>query len=243
MQIEGRKIILELLEEGKSLQEIYIAEDIYKDEITEKIINLASKSTRIQYVSRDFIKNHQKSLTHQSMIAKFENLGNPHIAWKELLKKVDLTPNFAVFFVTDIEFLQNLGAILRTALGFKFDAVLVSNMGNKEINKTELIRISRGAYLKIPLIEISPMHAIKELKDNGVWVYLLDANTDSTIYNSDLKGPACFILGSESEGSSSKVEEKADHIIKIPIDPALESLNVSVTAGIIASEKRRQEAA
>src|SRR3989338_8288127 len=108
MKNEERKIILELLTSGHKITDLFVAEDIYHDDITDKIVNMASKQTKIQFTSRDYFKRNQKSSIHQSMIAKFNNLSPPSPAWKEILSLADRKHDFCVLYLKEIEFMQNL---------------------------------------------------------------------------------------------------------------------------------------
>ena len=84
---------------------------------------------------------------------------------------------------------------------------------------------------------------LKELKEQGVWVFGTDASGDKLLYEADLKGPAAIVIGSEGRGLSRLVREKCDFLVKLPLLGRIQSLNASVAAGILLYEAVRQRAA
>ena len=82
---------------------------------------------------------------------------------------------------------------------------------------------------------------IKELKENGIWVYGTDLETNVPYYSQDLTGPIAIVIGSEGFGMSRLVKENCDALIKIPMKGKTTSLNASVSCGIIIYEVIRQK--
>ena len=81
---------------------------------------------------------------------------------------------------------------------------------------------------------------LKELKDEGVWIFGTAADGDRTIYEADLKGPAAIVIGSEGEGMGRLVAETCDFKVRIPMKGKLNSLNASAAAAILLYEAVRQ---
>jgi len=97
-----------------------------------------------------------------------------------------------------------------------------------------------GASLRIPIIEMNLFTAIKELQKEGVRVYALDMD-GILFYQEDLRGSVAFVLGAEDVGVSSKVMERVDAKLTIPMREGIGSLNVSASGAVMMYEKLRQE--
>ena len=95
------------------------------------------------------------------------------------------------------------------------------------------------SYLPVARVPNLPA-LLKELKDQGVWVFGTAAAGATDLYHADLKGPAAIVIGSEGEGMSRLVEENCDFLVSIPMKGGLNSLNASAAAAILLYEAVRQ---
>jgi 23S rRNA (guanosine2251-2'-O)-methyltransferase len=82
--------------------------------------------------------------------------------------------------------------------------------------------------------------AMRELKDQGIWLVGADERSEQDLYSAKLAGPLAWVLGAEGEGMRRLTRESCDELIRIPMMGSVESLNVSVSAGVCLSESRRQ---
>lgn len=97
-----------------------------------------------------------------------------------------------------------------------------------------------GAVEEVPIVRESLLVALRHLSKAAIPV--VGAHMDGTpLGQVDLRGPIAIVLGEEGRGLSSKLEERCDRLVSVPVGGGLESLNVSVAAGILLYEKRRQE--
>ena len=135
---------------------------------------------------------------------------------------------------------QNLGAILRSADLFGVDlAVLPSRRSVQETGT--VARVSAGASAYVPLVVVPNVPtALGLLKDRGFWVYGTDMG-GQPCQGTDLKGRVCLVLGGEGSGMHRLVRERCDALIAIPSAGHVDSFNVSVAAGILMYEVRRQQ--
>lgn len=133
---------------------------------------------------------------------------------------------------------HNLGAILRSADQFGADLVLIPERRSVQANET-VVKVSSGAAQYVPLSVVTNLtREIKVLKDNGFWIYGADmAGEDS--YTVSFPSRTAIVMGSEGDGISQLVRKNCDHIISIPMQGHIDSLNVSVAAGILLYEFRR----
>ena len=133
---------------------------------------------------------------------------------------------------------HNLGAILRSADQFGADLVLIPERRSVQANET-VVKVSSGAAQYVPLSVVPNLtREIKTLKDNGFWVYGADMNGSSS-YDEKFATRSAIVMGSEGDGMSNLVRKNCDYIVSIPMRGHIDSLNVSVAAGILMYEFRR----
>ena len=133
---------------------------------------------------------------------------------------------------------HNLGAILRSADQFGADLVVIPERRAVQANET-VVKVSSGAAQYVPLAVVPNLtRELKTLKDNGFWIYGADMSGEDS-YTSDFPARTAIVMGSEGDGISQLVRKICDYIVSIPMRGHIESLNVSVAAGILLYEFRR----
>lgn len=135
---------------------------------------------------------------------------------------------------------QNLGAILRSADQFATDMVVIPSRHSAQETQT-VAKVSAGASAYVPLAVVPNIpSALELLKENGFWIFGADmeGQTTDTI---DFGGKVCLVLGSEGTGLRRLVRERCDFLARIPAAGHVDSFNVSVAAGILLFEARRQQ--
>jgi 23S rRNA (guanosine2251-2'-O)-methyltransferase len=134
---------------------------------------------------------------------------------------------------------HNYGAILRSCDQFGADLVITRN---RRIAKyAEVVsKTSAGAVSWVPVAETANLvRAVEDLKDGGFWIYGADMAGDA-VWDKDLRGRTAIILGGEGTGVSRLLREKCDTMVAIPSRGRIDSLNVSVAAGVLLYEITRQ---
>jgi len=154
-----------------------------------------------------------------------------------LSKKPDKSTKLVILDnITDI---GNFGAIIRSAFAFEFDGIIIPKHRSVEVNK-DVSRTSAGTLEEIKIFQVpNIVQSIKNLKENGFWVYGTDVGNEKNITPveiTDFTFPMALILGSEDKGISRLSKENSDFLVKIEINKELDSINVSVAAGIIFYE-------
>lgn len=135
---------------------------------------------------------------------------------------------------------HNLGAVLRIADQFAADAVLITQRRSASVNAT-VSKVSSGADQFVSVYEVGNLvRGLDQLKDVGFWIYGADMGGKDA-HTHDLRGKTALVLGSEGRGLGKLVESRCDALISIPTGGNIDSLNVSVAAGILAYEVRRQQ--
>jgi 23S rRNA (guanosine2251-2'-O)-methyltransferase len=152
-----------------------------------------------------------------------------------------LTDDKALVMVLDgITDPQNLGAILRSADQFQAELVIIPSRRSAQESQT-VSKVSSGASEYVPLAVVPNItSALELLKENGFWIFGADAAGESTD-KLDLKGKVCIVMGSEGTGMHRLIRERCDFLVSIPAAGHVDSFNVSVAAGILLFEARRQQ--
>lgn len=135
---------------------------------------------------------------------------------------------------------HNLGACLRSAAGAAATAVIVPR--DRAAGLTPAARrAAAGAAEIVPLVEVANIaRCIERMQRAGVWCTGLAGDAEMPLQQVDLTGPTALVLGGEERGLRRLTRERCDTMARIPISEKLESLNVSVAAGIALFESRRQ---
>lgn len=155
------------------------------------------------------------------------------------LKDLPLSKAPLILVVDGLEKPGNLGAILRTADAAGIDGLIVSD-GQTDIYNPNVIRASLGAVFSVRVVESTQKETLKFLKDRNIEIYAATPRGTKSHFETNFKGPAAIVLGSEEKGLSDFWLRAADRQIKLPMHGKADSLNVSTTAGIIVYEALRQ---
>ena len=136
---------------------------------------------------------------------------------------------------------HNLGACLRSADAFGAHGVIVPKDRAVGVNAT-VAKAAAGAADTIPVVTVTNLaRSLRELKERGVWILGADENGAESLFDADLSGPLAWVLGAEGEGLRRLTREHCDRLVRIPLQGSVESLNVSVAAGVclFATRQRR----
>jgi 23S rRNA (guanosine2251-2'-O)-methyltransferase len=174
---------------------------------------------------------------HQGVVALVQALPARHSLDDVLDAAVGPPLVLALDGVTDP---HNLGACLRVADGAGAHAVIAPKDHAVGLNAT-VAKVASGAAETVPYIMVTNLaRALNELKEREIKVVGTSEDAVQTIYDIDLSGPACFVLGAEGKGLRQLTRNTCDVLLRIPMAGAVESLNVSVAAGVCLYEVLRQ---
>lgn len=148
--------------------------------------------------------------------------------------------NLLLLVLDGVQDPHNLGACLRTADAAGVHAVIVPK--DRAAGITPVVsKVASGAAETVPLITVTNLaRTLRELRDAGVWLVGTRGDAEQTIFDVDLRGPIALVLGGEGSGMRRLTGEHCDVSVKIPMAGAVESLNVSVAAGVCLFEAVRQ---
>jgi 23S rRNA (guanosine2251-2'-O)-methyltransferase len=176
---------------------------------------------------------------HQGVLATIQAAGP--MAEDEWLVRLSALSHPALVLVLDgVQDPHNLGACLRTADAVGADAVVVPK--DRAAGLTPVVRkVAAGAAETVPFVQVTNLaRTLRELKELGLWVVGTDGEATMAHHAADLAGPLAVVMGAEGSGMRRLTREHCDLIVKLPLKGAVESLNVSVAAGVMLYEALRQ---
>jgi 23S rRNA (guanosine2251-2'-O)-methyltransferase len=178
---------------------------------------------------------------HQGVAAELvPRASDPETLLEEALER-EGTPLLLV--LDGVQDPHNLGACLRSADAAGVAAVIVPR--DRAAGLTPAVRkVAAGAAETVPLVSVVNLaRTLRALKERGIWLVGTDDSADRSHFESDLTGPLALVMGSEGEGLRRLTRDCCDQLVAIPMAGAVESLNVSVAAGVVLYEAVRQRRA
>jgi 23S rRNA (guanosine2251-2'-O)-methyltransferase len=238
----GLNPIVEALRADRLPDQITIAEGT-RDERLRELIELArARGVPVRHVRRIDLDREAGNTHHQGVTAR---IAAPEYAdTDELLEVIgassDANPAPLVLVLDGIEDPRNLGAILRTAECAGASGVFIPERRAAGINET-VAKASAGAVEYLPVARVTNLSVlIRQMKERNVWVVGTAADAETSYSDWDWTRPSAIVLGGEGAGLHRLVRENCDALVRIPVHGKIDSLNVSVAAGIILYEALRQ---
>lgn len=239
--VYGRRAVLEALKSRQVIREIWISQTA-QGSVLDDVRTLArSKSVPVKSVEPKRIDEKAGKESHQGVVALVET---SHFEYADMQSIIDHAADAgvlpAIAILDGITDTHNLGAIIRSAECAGFNGVIIPKHGSAEVNNT-VIKTSAGAAWHVPVVQVTNLvQAIKELKKSGLWIYGMDAQADRPIYDIDVTSGLAIVIGSEGVGMRRLVKEHCDFLVNIPQRGKIDSLNASVSAGIVFFEVVRR---
>jgi len=174
---------------------------------------------------------------HQGVVARVTPL-EPRHSLDEVLDAVEGAP--LVLVLDGITDPHNLGACLRVADGAGAHAVIAPRDHAVGLNAT-VAKVASGAAETVPYLMVTNLaRTLGELKERDIRIVGTADDVPHSLYEADLRGPLALVLGAEGRGLRQLTAKTCDALVRIPMRGAVESLNVSVAAGVCLYEALRQ---
>ena len=237
--IEGRNAVIEALRAGENIDKIFIQ----KGETDKTLGHIASKARAAGIVVVDADKRKLDGMSrthaHQGVIALAAM--REYVSVEDILEKAAEKGEKPLIVICDeISDPHNLGAIIRTAECAGAHGIVIPKRRSAGLTAV-VAKTSAGAVAHMPVARVANIPSlIKDLKKQGVWVFGTAAKGTTNLYESDLKGAAAIVIGSEGDGMTRLAEENCDFLVSIPMKGKLNSLNASAAAAILLYEAVRQ---
>ena len=228
MLVYGRNAVYEYLIKNE-VKKLYLLKG-FKDN---KLLSLTD-GVNIKYLDK-YSMDKLCSGVHQGIIAEVADFD-----YTPLEDVIDGKEDCTLIILDHLEDPHNLGAIIRTSEAAGMDGIIIPNKRSVEVNAT-VIKTSVGATKNIPVsLVINIRNTIDYLKKEGFWI--VGTDMDGTNYtNIDYKGKIAIVIGNEGNGMSDLVKKSCDFIASIPMYGQVNSLNASVSAGVMIYEVVRQK--
>ncbi|MDY0100873.1 MAG: 23S rRNA (guanosine(2251)-2'-O)-methyltransferase RlmB [Bacilli bacterium] len=225
--IYGRKPVLSFLQTN-GVEKIYLDERFSQAEILKEI---AKQKVEVEKVTIKKLDELTAKSNHQGIAAIIKQFN--YASLDEIIFDSKKETNPLIIMLDEIQDPHNFGAILRTCAYFNVRGVIIKKHQQVPLNAT-VAKVSTGALNFVKVCQVTNLsNALEILKDNGFWIVSTDLKEAVSFEDVDYLRPIVLILGSEGKGVSPLLNKRSDYVVKIPVSGKIQSLNVSVAAGIL----------
>jgi 23S rRNA (guanosine2251-2'-O)-methyltransferase len=225
--------VKEALVAGRPLDRVLIAKGAGGPRIQEIVDLCRQRKIAIRFEPREAIdRNAGGTGSHQGVVA----FG----AEKQYESFDEIVDRELVVVLDGVEDPHNLGAIVRTASAVGAGAVIIPE--RRAVGVTETVaKAAAGALEHMTIVRVTNIaQALEKLKKAGYWIYGLDERGERSYDNADYDSKCAIVLGAEGNGLHENVRKACDFLLRIPMSGPIPSLNVSVAAGIVLFDWKRQ---
>ena len=226
MKVYGKNVLYEALNSNHKIFEVYLREDVVKND-TFIVNKLNQRKIKIHILDKHQMNQMFDGL-HQGYGANIDNFKN------YALEDIINPEKKQLFLILDkLNDPNNLGAIIRSCDAFGVSGIIIPNKNSIGITDT-VVKVSTGAIFHVPIVTVSNINqTIDKLKKNNFWIIGTDASAPQEIGDIKNDRNLALVIGSEGYGISSLVAKNCDYLVKIPMVGHVNSLNASVSAGIM----------
>ena len=225
--IVGKHPVLEALKNpSRKIERVFLTEDAQKKLNRENQNLNLFKKINVFFKSKKELDNlcGRDETAHQGLVAEVEQLED--ITLKEFILE-NKKNNLNLIALEEVSDPRNIGSIIRTAVAFNIDGIIVKERSYPSKSKL-LYKSASGGTEHIKIFRVSNINtALKFLKTKGFWISAFDASAKKNFTKNDWKGKNVLLFGSEGFGLKNKTLEHSDFIFKIDISKKIESLNIS----------------
>ena len=228
----------EALNAGHRVSRVYFAREAKGAAIVQLKQLAKERKVRFDFVEVGQLGRMTGTREHQDVAARMAPLEYTRLEQLHALTEGQATTTLVA--LDQIQHSGNLGLILRTAAGAGVDAVLLPARGSRGISE-EVIRASAGAAFRLRIVLCNNLaQDLERLKQDGFWIYGLDANGETELFETQWPARRVLVAGNETKGLRPLVRKRTDALVRIPMAGSLDSLNVAVALGIVLFDTVRQ---
>jgi 23S rRNA (guanosine2251-2'-O)-methyltransferase len=241
-RLTGIHAVREALEAGLPLDRILIAKG-RQDTRSEEIVQLArQQGVPVRFEDRGQLDRLANSRDHQGVVALAA--ARPACTLEDIVAAAAGDAQKGLIVLLDgVEDPHNLGAIIRTSLAAGAHGVIIPERRAAGLTDT-VSRASAGALAHLPVAKVTNLaRSMEDLKEAGYWLIGLDEKAEQSYTQADFSSPVGIVLGGEGQGLHELTRKRCDFLVSLPTIGPVKSLNVSVAAGVVLFEARRQRAA
>ncbi len=225
----GRNVVMEVLQErGVEIHKVHMANSNKPEGVIETILKLAKeRNIEVAYHDKAALSRISKNAKQDQGVA-IDIIANSY----QNANEIKSLKSFKLLALDGIQNPQNLGMIIRSCAAGHVDGIILPKKNSAKISPL-VIKASAGTLFRVPIYYCDTLDAIlRELSDTKI--YLLSSHAKQSIYDVQKSEKSIFVLGNESDGVSKEIEKLCNDSITIPMNRGVESLNVAVTASLIA---------
>ena len=215
---------------------VLVAEGQHGSRLQEVINTSRAAGISVRFVPRAALERAAGTVQHQNVVAVCAAK-----AYSDLDALVGESPKQALLVALDsVEDPANLGAVIRSAVAVGAQGVIIPERRAAGLSPA-VAKSAAGAIEHIGVARVGNLvRTLLALKEKGLWIYGFEAKATKSYLDLDYSGPCVLVFGGESQGIHRLVREASDELARIPLYGPVESLNVSVSAGIVLYEAARQ---
>lgn len=228
--VDGKREIEEALRSGWLIEDFFCCFDFLKN--GESFDSFIDKSKNSYNLSKKVFEKISYKKNPDGYLAIFKERFLD-------LKEIKLKENPLILVLESVEKPGNLGAVIRTAYASGVDLIILNDQ-KTDIYSPNVIRSSTGFIFSMPLVLSSIEDTFSYFKDNSIEVFVTTLKGSKSHFDCNFKKPSAIVFGTESDGISDKWLNKEVEKVRIPMIENVDSLNISVSAGIMIYEAMRQ---
>jgi 23S rRNA (guanosine2251-2'-O)-methyltransferase len=233
----GLHEVAEALEAGHPVDRIYFSLQA-KGPLVDRIKDLArQRRVRFDFVEVGKLGQLAGTRQHQEVVAR-----TSPVHYHTLVEVLAAAPPTCTLLALDqVHFAGNLGLAIRTAAGAGATALLLPARGGTLVNG-EVVKAASGAVFRLPLVSSANLAKdLLVLKEQGFWVYGLEAGSSSDFFSVDWPPRRVLVAGNETRGLRPLIRKTCDALVQIPLAGSMDSLNVAVALGVVLFDIVRKE--
>ena len=236
--IEGRNAVIEAIRSGQSIDRLFVLDGCHDGPVSTIKREARKRDIPVFYVEKKRLDDISEDGKHQGVIAYAAAYEYAEVS--DILKAArDKNEDPFIILLDGVEDPHNLGAIIRTANLAGAHGVIIPKNRAATLTAT-VAKTSAGALNYTPVARVTNLtRCIEDLKKEGIWFVCADME-GKVMYEQNLTGPIGLVMGSEGSGVSRLVKQACDLTASIPMKGDIDSLNVSVAAGVLCYEIVRQ---
>ena len=229
MYVYGKNVVREFLDKDDKVIKAFVSKKFSDKDIINK---LKSKNVKINYSNNFELDKKTDNALHQGIVLLVDDIKT--YTYDEIIPNINKEYK-TVVMLDHLEDPHNFGAIIRTSYALGVDAIIIPN--DRSINiSSVVVKTSAGAIKNIPIIRVpSLISTVNKLKKDDFWIVGTSMNKDDYT-KIDYKRSICLIIGNEGKGMSTSLLKECDYVASINMIGKIDSLNASVSCGIILAK-------
>jgi 23S rRNA (guanosine2251-2'-O)-methyltransferase len=234
VKVYGKNPVIEILNTEKKVFKAFIMEETNQDIV--KV--LKEKNINIEFLNKHNFKKEFLG-NHQGIVLEIEDYKTYDL--DSFLETINIKDNPLVIMLDGITDPHNFGAIIRSAEAGGVAGIIIPKKRSVKITGT-VAKVSSGAIEYVKIVEVTNLrNSMEKLKKSGFWAIGTDLDADKSHRDIDITVPQLLVIGSEGKGISKIIKDNVDYSVKIDMAGKINSLNASVSAGILIFDILRKK--